>query len=118
MEYGMNSTLRVNFKNGIQTDILESIEFLFKQKNKNDAEAIKAVVWKKGEETDDVYTLEGDLSKFYIRFPKEDTFKFEPKKNFYLDLRVHYEGTFDNPQIDVVPIFMKPGLFGKGDDYE
>ena len=42
MEYGMNSTLKVSFKH-MDTDLVEAIEFVFKQVNKNEALAIKYV---------------------------------------------------------------------------
>lgn len=114
MEYGMNSTLKVHFED-IDTSILESIEFIFKQFNKNDAEAIKYVVWNSSSESDDVYTIDDDLTNFYIPFTKEDTFKFLPGKKFYIDARIHYADTFDNPSVPVVAINMLPGLFGVGD---
>lgn len=114
MEYGMNSTLKVHF-NDIDTTILESIEFIFKQKNSNEAEAIKYVVWSLNTDSDDVYIIDGDLTNFYIPFTKEETFDFIPGKKFYIDARIHYADTFDNPHVDVVAINMLPGLFGVGD---
>lgn len=117
MEYGMNSTLKVSFTD-IDTSLVEMIEFVFKQANKNEASAIKHVTWRKDHEVDtEVYTIDDDYSKFYIPFTKEETFKFEPKKKFYLDARVHYTDTFDNPKVPVVSIMMDDGLFGKEDNY-
>ena len=110
----MNSTLKVHFRD-IDTSILESIEFIFKQDNRNDVEAQKYVVWNIGEESDDVFTIDDDLTNFYIPFTIEETFKFRPGKNFFIDARIHYMDTFDNPHVKVVPINMLPGLFGKGD---
>ena len=114
MEYGMNSTLRVQFTD-INTEILESIEFIFKQVNKNDAEALKYVVWNRNSESDDVFIMDDDMTKFYIPFTKQDTFNFKPGKNFYIDARIHYQETFDNPHVPVVAINMRSGLFGRGD---
>lgn len=114
MEYGMNQTLKVHLTD-LQVNILESIEFIFKQENKNEAQAIKYVVWTNGTPSEDVYTLNDDLEYYYIPFTKEDTFKFLPGKKFYIDARIHYTGTFDNPSVPVVPIDMNRGLFGKGD---
>lgn len=114
VEYGMNQTLKIHCTD-LQTDKLESIEFIFKQENKNEAEAIKYVVWTNGQTSTDVYVLNDDLEYYYIPFSKEDTFKFTPGKKFYLDARIHYVGTFDNPSVPVVSIEMDRGLFGKGD---
>ena len=114
MEYGMNSTLKIHFLD-IETEILEEIEFIFKQENKNDAEAIKYVVWNAEIYSDDVYTIDDDLTNFYIPFTKEETFKFRPGKKFYVDARIHYVDTFDNPHVPVASIEMLPGLFGAGD---
>lgn len=114
MEYGMNSTLKVHFLD-IETSILDSIEFIFKQENKNDAKMKKYVVWNRNLVTDDVYTLDDDLTNFYIPFTKEDTFNFKPNKDFFIDARIHYIDTFDNPHVKVVGIPMLSGLFGEGD---
>lgn len=114
MEYGMNSTLKVHFKD-LDTDGIESIEFIFKQENKNDAEAIKYVNWQNGVEVDEVFILDGDLTNYYIPFTKAETFKFKPGKKFYIDARIHYANTFDNPHVAVMPIDMLSGLFGVGD---
>ena len=114
MEYGMNSTLKVHFKD-LDTEFLESIEFIFKQDNKNEATAIKYVVWHNGSEADDVFIIDGDLTNYYIPFTKEETFKFKPGKRFFIDARIHYSDTFDNPHVAVEPIEMLSGLFGVGD---
>ena len=111
MEYGMNSTLKVHFED-IDTSILESIEFIFKQYNKNDAEAIKYVMWSLANDSEDAFIIDGDLTNFYIPFTKEETFKFIPGKKFFIDARIHYADTFDNPHVPVVAINMLPGLFG------
>ena len=116
MEYGMNGTLKIHFAD-LQTEILDRIEFIFKQENKNDAAAIKYVVWANGEEDpNSVYTLNDDLENFYIPFTKEETFLFKPGKKFFADARIHYVDTFDNPHVPVVSIDMKPGLFGRSDE--
>ena len=114
MEYGMNTTLKIHMVD-LQTDILESIEFIFKQDNKNDAEAIKYLVWRADQQSEDVYILNNDKEYFYIPFSIEDTFKFKPGKKFYVDARIHYRDTFDNPKVPVVAINMDTGLFGKDD---
>lgn len=114
MEYGMNQTLKVHLID-LQTDILDSIEFIFKQENKNEAIAKKYVVWENGSSSEEVYILDSDYEYFYIPFTKEDTFKFLPNKKFYIDARIHYVDTFDNPSVPVVGIMMSPGLFGKDD---
>lgn len=115
MEYGMNTTLKIHMVD-LHTDILDSIEFIFKQENKNSAKAIKYEVWTSGEESEKVYTLDDDLEYFYIPFTKEETFLFTPGKKFYADARVHYKDTFDNPKVPVVAIDMEPGLFGEADN--
>lgn len=114
MEYGMNQTLKVHFTD-LQTDILESIEFIFKQENKNEALAKKYVVWEKDFPSEEVYILDSDYENYYIPFTKEETFDFVPNKKFYIDARIHYADTFDNPSVPVVGIMMSPGLFGKDD---
>lgn len=114
MEYGMNQTLQVHFTD-LQVDALECIEFIFKQEKKNEAQAIKHVVWTPSGSGEDVYTID-DPSTFYIPFSREDTFKFLPNKKFYIDARIHYVDIFDNPSVPVVAIEMEPGLFGKGDN--
>lgn len=115
MEYGMNATLKIHMID-LHTDILESIEFIFKQENKNEAPAIKYEVWVNGQESERVYILDDDLEYFYIPFTKEETFDFKPGKNFYVDARIHYTDTFDNPKVPVVPVMMDTGLFGKVDE--
>lgn len=115
MEYGMNTTLKIHMID-LHTDILESIEFIFKQENKNSAQAIKYVVWRRGQEDDSVYTIDDDMENFYIPFTIDDTFLFTPGKKFFVDARVHYMDTFDNPKVPVASIDMEPGLFGKGDE--
>ena len=114
MEYGMNTTLKIEF-DGLKESLLEKIEFMFKQENKNNADPIKRVTWRAGVRSDDVYTLDNSLSCFYVPFLKEDTFKCKPGRTFYADARIHYTDTRDNPQVKVVPIRMGPGLFGSED---
>lgn len=114
MEYGMNQTLKVHLID-LQVDILESIEFIFKLEKKNEAEAIKYVVWEKDKEKDEVYTIDDDLEYYYIPFSKEETFDFPPGRKFYIDARIHYKDVFDNPTVPVAAINMDSGLFGKDD---
>lgn len=115
MEYGMNATLKIHMVD-LHTDILDKIEFIFKQENKNEAKAIKHEVWTLGSDSEKVYTIDDNLEYFYIPFTKEETFLFSPGKKFYADARVHYKDTFDNPTVPVVAINMGPGLFGKDDN--
>lgn len=117
MEYGMNSTLKITLKD-LNAEIVESIEFVFKQISKHDAPAIKHATWRRGTKTEDVYTIDDDYVHYYIPFSKDDTFLFEPGKKFFMDARIHYADTFDNPEVPVVSIMMDTGLFGKEDDYE
>lgn len=115
MEKGMHTTLRVSVT-GADTTRLSSIEFIFKQKPKNDADMLKYVVWENGVEKEDVYILNDDLTTFYIPFTPEDTYAFKADAPFYIDARIHYTDSLDNPPVNLASINMTSGLFGEGDD--
>lgn len=94
-------------------EYIESIEFLFKQ-NEN-GETLKTAYWSKNGECRDAQQIE-DENIILVRFNREDSYLFQQKEMFFLDTRIHYEGTDINPYTPLVRVRMNQTLFVSGEE--
>lgn len=114
---GFRATLPIKIVNFDINDA-DSIEFMFKQKQKDTADVLKTALWVNGAETEDVYTVTGEDNVIYVRFTQEDTYNFKRGAPFYVDTRINVHGAYDNPLTPIVSTDMNLTLFGEGEAAE
>jgi hypothetical protein len=92
---------------------ISAIEFLFKQ-NKNGA-TIKTAYWSANGESRDAVKQAGE-NTILISFSREDTYLFRQEAQFYMDTRIHYDGSDNNPFTKIVTLTMRETLFSEGEE--
>ena len=93
--------------------LIESIEFLFKQTE--DGETVKTAHWVRyGESTD--AEQRGNENVILILFSRDDTYLFRQNEMFFMDTRIHYVGTEENPYTPIVQLRMNRTLFAQGEE--
>ena len=85
---------------------VSTIEFLFKQYNRETAD----IVVEKTYPADVSYDVES--SKFIISFTLEESYKFEANKSFFMDTRINYTSG-QIPKTNIVEITMNNTLFAE-----
>ena len=97
-------------------DLISEIEFMFKQEeDDDDGAALKTALWSRYDESRDCTKKTGE-NLIYIKFRREDTYLFEQNENFYMDTRIHYSGTDENPYTNIVRFRMGNTLFESGEE--
>ena len=107
LKAGTNFPLAVKFEDDHFSDIAE-IEFIFKQTRRG--EAIKTALWSRDGESHDA-ALAPDTTIVNVYFTQEDTFRFVQDSDFYMDTRIHYADTNENPHTPILKLRMDPTLF-------
>lgn len=114
MKAGTNFTLPVTIKSStIPFENICGIEFLFKQAKTGKAK--KTAYWSRDGNSRGCVKLPNE-AKFLVEFSREDTYRFYQNEVFFLDVRIHLDGTLDNPQTNIVPIHMSETLFAEGEE--
>lgn len=113
IKLGINTTMavRINLDASLSADDIESIEFLFKQSRGNESESLKTASYKSNGSGD----VERNEDVFYIPWTRAETYKFKPQKPFYLDTRITFVGSRDNPITPITQLMMDDSLFGEGE---
>lgn len=104
---GTNFPLAVTFEDERFSDIT-TIEFIFKQTRRG--EAIKTALWSRNGESRDA-ALAPDTTTVNVYFTQEDTFRFVQDSDFYMDTRIYYADTSENPYTPILKLRMDPTLF-------
>lgn len=100
MKRNTTPSLEVTF--AIDNENLQSIEFVFKQEDKESAPALVEKTY-----PDDVTYKDG---VYRVPFTTEETLRFEENKHFYMDTRPHTKGGAI-PETPIVKLFMNKTLF-------
>lgn len=106
MKRGTTPTLRVQID--VDPDIVERVDFLFKQFSSEDAPALLEKRWP----SDDVSYSDG---KFLIAISAEETRRFQEQRSLYMDTRISMIGG-KIPATEIVTLMMHPTLFSEDDD--
>jgi len=97
-------------------ELISEIEFMFKQEeDDDDGAALKTALWSRDGESRDC-TKKADENLIYIKFRREDTYLFEQGEDFFMDTRIHYAGTDENPYTNIVRFRMNNTLFESGEE--
>lgn len=107
---GFRKTLPIKIV-GFDIADAESIEFLFKQKQRVSADELKIATWVNGAETEDVYTVDGVENTIFVRLTQEDTSRFKSGAPFFLDTRINVRDSYDNPLTPIVSVSADMTLF-------
>lgn len=94
-------------------NLINAIEFLFKQTE--NGETLKTAYWSRNGESRDAVLIDGTQT-IAIRFTREDTYLFQQDEIFYLDTRIHYDDTDENPYTPILQLRMNPTLFAEGEE--
>ena len=92
---------------------ISAIEFLFKQTEGGDT--LKTAYWSRDGESRDATLITG-TQKVAVRFSREDTYLFRQNENFFIDTRIHYDDTDENPYTPILQLRMNPTLFAEGEE--
>lgn len=93
--------------------MIEAIEFLFKQTENGDT--LKTAYWSRDNESRDAVLITGTQT-IAIKFSREDTYLFQQDENFFIDTRIHYYDTDENPYTPIVRQRMSMTLFAEGEE--
>lgn len=92
---------------------ITAIEFLFKQTENGDT--LKTAYWSRSGGSRDASLKSGE-NTILVKFTREDTYLFKQDEMFYMDTRIHYYGTSDNPYTPIVRMRMNRTLFADGEE--
>ena len=92
---------------------ISAIEFLFKQTE--DGDTLKTAYWSRDSESRDAMLITG-TQKITVRFTRKDTYLFQQGENFFVDTRIHYDDTDENPYTPILQLRMNPTLFAEGEE--
>jgi len=109
---GTAFALPVKIRDSNFSDI-SAIEFLFKQEKKG--RTLKTAYWSRDGESRDAVKRENENTILVI-FSREDTYLFAQDELFFLDTRIHYDGSDMNPFSDIVQLTMSETLFGRAEE--
>lgn len=91
---------------------VRQIDFIFKQQNNKNSEALKTSTYKADGTGDAI--LQGDF--ILVPWTKHETYKFYPGEEFYMDTLITLSNSADNPETPIVSMRMEKSLFKDGDD--
>lgn len=94
---------------------IEAIEFLFKQTE--NGETIKTAYWSKEGPSRDA-SQRGAENVILVDFSREDTYLFLQDEMFFMDTRIHYTGSEQNPPTNIVQLRMNRTLFSEGEEVD
>lgn len=94
-------------------NLVEAVEFLFKQTE--GGETLKTAYWSRDGESRDA-TLIAGTQTISVKFTREDTYLFRQNENFYIDTRIHYTDSDENPYTPILQLRMNPTLFAEGEE--
>lgn len=94
-------------------ELIEAIEFLFKQTE--DGETLKTAYWSRDGESRDAVLIDGTQT-ISVRFRREDTYLFQQNENFFIDTRIHYMNTDENPYTPILQLRMNQTLFAEDEE--
>lgn len=104
MKQGLYFSLPVDFE-GLDFDRVGKIEFIFKKMKKNFAPAIKTAIY-----PDECTRSDNTV---YIRWLPEETYLVDSGKTFYMDTRITYTDTNEQPETNIQTLVMSETLFDK-----
>ena len=88
---------------------VQTIEFVFKQTKKEDAEVLVTKLYDPNGESTAIKD-ENDDNLFYLQFTDEESRQFKPDNTYYMDTRIIYESG-SIPQTEIVKLYSLPTLF-------
>lgn len=94
-------------------ELIEAIEFLFKQTE--EGETLKTAYWSRDGESRDAVLIDGTQT-ISVRFRREDTYLFQQNENFFIDTRIHYTNTDENPYTPILQLRMNQTLFAEDEE--
>lgn len=104
MKQGTSFSMSAKF-DGLDPESVHSIEFIFKEKRDKTSSAFKTAKYP------DNVSLNTDTQAFIIPWTKAETYKVPYTGRFYMDSRITLNGVADQPETEIVELFMNPTLF-------
>lgn len=93
--------------------MISAIEFVFTQKE--NGETLKSAYWSRDGESRDA-AQDGTTNTIIVSFSREDSYLFKQGAVYYMDTRIHYDDSPDNPFTRIIPITMYKTLFKAGEE--
>ena len=108
---GTNFSLPVIIEDANFADI-SGIEFVFTQTENGDT--IKSAYWSRDGESRSC-SQDGTSNTILVDFTMADTYNFKQNAVFYMDTRIHYYESPENPFTKIIPLTMNKTLFKSGE---
>jgi len=114
MKGGLNQSIGVTF-DSIDASDIRKVKFIFRQvKNMNGA-IKKEEEYDASDESSSVELIDG---MFIVPFSLEDSYLFRQNTPFYMDTKIFLNDTDNNPETEIVELYMNQTLFRKEEAYE
>jgi len=92
---------------------ISAIEFLFKQNKRG--QTLKTAYWSSDGQCRDAELKDGTQT-IMISFSRDDSYLFRQGSTFFMDTRIHYGDTNDNPFTKIISLTMNETLFAPGEE--
>lgn len=92
--------------------MISAIEFVFTQTEGGDT--LKSAYWTRDGDSRDA-RQDGTTNTILVQFSMADTYLFGQNKQFFMDTRIHYYDSEDNPFTRIIPLTMSNTLFKSGE---
>lgn len=110
---GTRFKLPVTFED-VNFAYIRAIEFMFKQNETGDP--VKTAYWSRDGESRDAEAVAGEDNMILVSFSREDSYLFTQNEMFFIDTRIYYDGTDENPYTPIVRVRMNNTLFQSGEE--
>lgn len=104
-----NTSFILDAKIGMDLDLVEKVEFIFKQGESR----VKKFIYPSSNAVRG--DGENDKDVIYLYWKNRDTMVFDTTNLIEMDTRIHVLDSDQNPETDIIHIRMKPTLFKEGD---
>ena len=93
--------------------MISGIEFVFTQSENGDT--LKSAYWSRDNESR-AARQDGSSNTVLVDFTRDDSYLFKQNAVFYMDTRIHYYDSPNNPVTKIVPLTMNSTLFKSGEE--
>ena len=93
--------------------MISAVEFVFTQSENGDT--LKSAYWSRDGENKDA-RQDGTSNTILITFTRDDSYLFKQNAVFYMDTRIHYYDSPDNPFTKIIYLTMNKTLFKSGEE--
>ena len=114
MKSGLTQHIGVTF-DSINVSDINKVKFMFRQIKNMNGLVKKEEVYDPSDESSSVELID---EMFIVPFSLDDSYLFRQNAPFYMDTKIFLNDTEDNPETEIVELYMNQTLFRKEEAYE